>query len=295
MKKVYVGMAADLIHPGHLNIIMEAKQLGYVIVGLLTDEAIASYKRIPFLSYDQRKLIVENIKGVDEVISQKTLDYVPNLKKIKPDYVVHGDDWKIGIQKEVRREVIDTIKAWGGKLVETAYTKGISSTQLIRAVTERGITPDKRLKSLKILLNIKPILRSLEAHNGVTGLIVNNTKIERNGETREFDIIWLSSLTLSTAKGKPDTEIVDFSSRFQIIEEILEVTTKPIIVDGDTGGNTEQFKFRVRTLERLGVSAIIIEDKVGLKRNSLFGTNVKQEQETIENFCEKIREGNISH
>lgn len=294
MKKVYVGMSVDLIHHGHMKILREAEKLGYVIVGLLTDEAIASYKRLPFLNYDQRKLIVENIKGVCEVVSQESLDYVPNLKKIKPDYVVHGDDWKTGVQKEVRQKVIDTLKEWGGKLVEPKYTKGISSTQLINFVTERGITPDKRRKNLKRLLEVKPIIRVLEAHNGITGLIVDQTKIVKNGENREFDGIWLSSLTLSTAKGKPDTEVVDFSSRFQIIEEILEVTTKPVIVDGDTGGKTEHFKFRVKTLERLGVSAIIIEDKTGDKRNSLLGIDVKQEQDTVENFSEKLREGKKS-
>lgn len=294
MKKVYVGMSADLIHHGHINILREAEKLGYVIVGLLSDEAIASYKRLPLLNYRQRKMIIENIKGVGEVVSQESLDYVPNLKKIKPDYVVHGDDWKTGVQKDVRQKVIDTLKEWGGKLVEPHYTKGISSTQLINFVKEQGITPDRRRKNLKRLLEVKPIIRVLEAHNGITGLIVDQTKIVKNGENREFDGIWLSSLTLSTAKGKPDTEVVDFSSRFQIIEEILEVTTKPVIVDGDTGGKTEHFKFRVKTLERLGVSAIIIEDKIGDKRNSLFGIDVKQEQDSVENFCDKLKEGKKS-
>jgi phosphoenolpyruvate phosphomutase len=291
-KTVYVGMSADIIHHGHLNIINEAKMLGKVIVGLLTDEAIASYKRLPLIPYNQRKIIVENIKGVDEVVPQEMLDYVPNLRKIKPDYVVHGDDWKTGIQIETRQRVIDALNEWGGELVEPKYTEGVSSTQLIDTLKERGVTPNKRLRSLRRLLDTKPILRFMEAHNGLTGLIVEKTSVQKGRQKREYDGLWLSSLTVSTSMGKPDTEVVDFSSRFQTIEEILEVTTKPIIVDGDTGGKIEHFRFKVRTLERLGVSAVIIEDKIGVKRNSLFGTDVFQEQDTIDNFCEKIKEGN---
>ena len=287
-------MSADLIHQGHLNIIAEGKKLGKVIVGLLTDEAIASYKRLPLIAFDERKLIVENLKGVEEVVPQKTLDYVPNLKEFQPDYVVHGDDWKTGVQRDVRQRVIDALSEWGGKLVEPKYTEGVSSTDLISAVKARGITPGKRMETLRRLINVKPIVRILEAHNGLTGLIVEKTSIEKDGKKIEFDGIWESSLTDSTSKGKPDTELVDFTSRFQSIEEILEVTTKPIIVDGDTGGKIEHFKFRVKTLERLGVSAIIIEDKVGSKRNSLFGTDVEQRQDSIENFSNKISEGKKS-
>ena len=294
MKKVYVGMSADLLHHGHLNIIKEAKKLGQVTVGLLTDKAITSYKRLPLIPYAQRKSIIESIKGVSEVIPQDTLDYVPNLYKIKPDYVVHGDDWKKGIQKETRKRVIDALKEWGGKLVEPKYTEGVSSTQLINAVTGKGTTPNKRLETLRRLLNAKPLVRILEAHNGITGLIVEKTKIPDVGQIREFDGMWLSSLVLSTSMGKPDTEVVDFSLRFRTIEEIFEVTTKPMIVDGDTGGSIEHFRFRVRTLERLGVSAIIVEDKVGAKRNSLFGTSVVQKQDTIDHFCKKISEGKRS-
>ena len=291
MKKVYVGMSADLFHHGHLNIINEAHKLGRVIVGLLTDKAIASYKRVPLLTYEQRKQIISSIQGVSEVVPQDTLDYIPNLRKLKPDYVVHGDDWKKGVQKEIRRKVINVLHEWGGELVEPKYTAGVSSTQLINNIMDRGITPNKRMESLKRILDIKPSIRVMEAHSGITGLIVEKTKVSVNNETREFDGIWLSSLTVSTSKGKPDTEVVDFTTRFQTIEEILEVTTKPIIVDGDTGGLIEHFRFRVRTLERLGVSAIIIEDKIGAKRNSLFGTDVYQEQDTIEGFCEKISVG----
>ena len=284
-------MSADIIHHGHLNIIKEAVKLGDVVVGLLTDQAIASYKRLPLIPFSQRKLIVENIKGVEEVVPQETLDYVPNLQKIKPDYVVHGDDWKTGVQKETRKRVIETLKKWGGILVEIEYTKGVSSTQLINNLKEKGITPNARLKSLKRILDIKQISSYMEAHNGLTGLIVEKANIVNNGGKNEFDGMWISSLTVSTSKGKPDTELVDFTARFQNIEEILEVTTKPIIVDGDTGGEIEHFRFRVRTLERMGVSAVIIEDKIGIKRNSLFGTDVKQEQDTIVHFCEKIRTG----
>ena len=293
-KLVYIGMSADLIHQGHLNIIHEGLKLGQVIIGLLTDEAIASYKRLPLIAFNERKLIVENLKGVAKVIPQKTLDYIPNLKEVKPDFVVHGDDWKTGVQKEVRQRVIDTLAEWGGELVEPKYTEGISSTDLISAVKAQGITPGKRMKTLRRLIGVKPIVRILEAHNGLTGLIVEKTQIKKEGKTIEFDGIWESSLTDSTAKGKPDTELVDFSSRFSTIEEILEVTTKPMIVDGDTGGRIDHFKFRVKTLERLGVSAIIIEDKIGDKRNSLFGTTVPQEQDSIDHFSQKISEGKKS-
>ena len=287
-------MSADLIHKGHLNIIHEGLKLGEVIIGLLTDEAIASYKRLPLIAFNERKLIVENLKGVAKVIPQKTLDYIPNLKELKPDFVIHGDDWKTGVQKEVRQRVIDTLVEWGGELVEPKYTKGISSTDLISAVMAQGITPGKRMKTLRRLIGSKPIVKILEAHNGLTGLIAEKTQIKKEGRTLEFDGIWESSLTDSTAKGKPDTELVDFTSRFQSIEEILEVTTKPILVDGDTGGKIEHFKFRVKTLERLGVSAIIIEDKIGDKRNSLFGTTVPQEQDSIDHFSQKISEGKKS-
>jgi len=293
-KQVYIGMSADLIHQGHINIIREGLKLGEVIIGLLTDEAIAGYKRLPLIAFNERKLIVENLKGVAKVIPQNTLDYVPNLKELKPDFVVHGDDWKTGVQKEVRQRVIETLAEWGGELVEPNYTEGISSTDLISAVKAQGITPGKRMKTLRRLIGVKPIVRILEAHNGLTGLIAEKTQIIKDGRTIEFDGIWESSLTDSTAKGKPDTELVDFSSRFSTIEEILEVTTKPMIVDGDTGGRIDHFKFRVKTLERLGVSAIIIEDKIGDKRNSLFGTTVPQEQDSIDHFSQKIHEGKKS-
>jgi len=290
-KTVYVGMSADLIHPGHLNIIKEASKLGDVIIGLLTDHAIASYKRLPYLEFAHRKEVVENIKGVIEVVPQETLDYRPNLKKLRPDYVVHGDDWKEGIQSSTRQNVIETLNEWGGKLIEVPYTKGISSTMLNKALNEVGTTPEIRLKRLRRLISSKKIVRIIEAHNGLTGLIVEQTQVNINGEVREFDGMWASSLTDSTSKGKPDIEAVDITARVSMINDLIEVTTKPIIFDGDTGGKTEHFVFTVRTLERLGVSAVIIEDKVGLKKNSLFGTDVEQKQETIELFCEKIKTG----
>lgn len=290
-KHVYVGMSADLVHPGHLNILKKASELGKVTVGLLTDKAIASYKRLPFMPFEQRKLVIENIKGVFNVVAQETLDYTPNLRKLKPGFVVHGDDWKEGVQRNVRQSVIDTLAEWNGKLVEVPYTKGISSTGLNEALKEIGTTPDIRRNKLRRLLNAKPLLRFIEAHNGLTGLITENVKVPSNSGAKEFDGMWSSSLTESTAKGKPDIEAVDFTSRMQTLNDIMEVTTKPIIYDADTGGKIEHFKFTVRTLERLGISAAIIEDKVGLKKNSLLGNDVMQKQATIEDFCEKIKMG----
>lgn len=291
LKKVYVGMSADMIHPGHLNIIKEASNLGQVTIGLLTDKAIASYKRLPALNYEQRKIIVESIKGVEKVVPQNELDYVPNLRKLKPDYVVHGDDWKKGVQSQTRQRVIDALKEWGGVLHEVPYTKGISSTQLNQSLKEVGTTPNIRMERFRRLIESKPIVKVLEAHNGLTGLIVEHISVEQDGRQKEFDAMWLSSLTDSTAKGKPDIEAVDVTSRLHSLNDILEVTTKPIVYDGDTGGIPEHFVFTVKTLERLGVSAIIIEDKTGLKKNSLFGTDVPQTQASIEDFCYKISAG----
>lgn len=290
-KIVYAGMSADIIHPGHLNILKEAQKYGRVIVGVLTDAAIASYKRLPYLNYEQRALIVSNLKGVSEVVPQKTLDYRPNLEKIRPDYVIHGDDWKQGVQAKTRQQIVEKLAEWGGKVIDVPYTKGISSTMLNERLKEIGTTPDIRLKRLRRLLNAKKIVRICESHSGLTGLIIENTSVKVNNINREFDGMWASSLTDSTSKGKPDIEAVDLTTRLHDLNDALEVTTKPIIFDGDTGGLPEHFVFTVRTLERLGISAIIIEDKVGLKKNSLFGTEVKQEQDSIEGFCEKIQAG----
>ncbi len=287
-KTVYVGMSADLVHPGHINILKIAAEYGDVTVGLLTDQAIASYKRLPYMNFEQRKAVIDNIKGVSQVIPQQTLDYRPNLQKIRPDYVVHGDDWKKGVQSETRQQVIDTLQQWNGKLIEPAYTDGISSTALNKSLKEIGTTPDIRRSRLKRLMQAKSTIRIMEAHNALSGLIIENIKTD-NGI--EFDGIWSSSLTDSTSKGKPDIEAVDLSSRLNTINEIFEVTTKPMIYDADTGGIPEHFAFTVRSLERTGVSAVIIEDKVGLKKNSLFGNEVPQLQDSIENFCHKIATG----
>jgi phosphoenolpyruvate phosphomutase len=291
MKTVYVGMSADLVHPGHINIITRAAKFGQVTVGLLTDKAIASYKRLPYLTYEQRRTVVKNIKDVEHVVPQDTLDYTDNLRKIRPDYVVHGDDWRSGVQAETRKKVIATLNDWGGKLVEVEYTKGISSTKLHEEMKAVGTTPNVRLKRLRRLIEAKDIVRVLEVHNGLTGLIVENLQYKNNGHIREYDCMWSSSLTDSTARGKPDIEAVDMTSRMSTVNEIFEVTTKPLIFDGDTGGRPEYFRFTVKSLERLGVSAIIIEDKIGLKKNSLIGTEVEQKQDNIESFCNKIRIG----
>jgi phosphoenolpyruvate phosphomutase / 2-hydroxyethylphosphonate cytidylyltransferase len=294
-KIVYIGMSADLIHPGHLNVIEAGRQLGRVIIGLLTDKAIASYKRVPYLNFEQRRIVIENIAGVCEVVAQDTLDYADNLRKIKPHYVVHGNDWQTGIQQATRQRVIDTLKEWGGELVEVPYTEGISSTAIQNSLRQVGVTPQNRLKRFKRILSAKPCMRVMEAHNGLSGLIVENTSCtDTQGRKHEFDAMWISSLTDSVAKGKPDIEAVDFTSRLQTLNEILEVTTKPIVFDGDTGGKIEHFSYTVRSLERLGVSAIIIEDKIGLKRNSLFAEQSSQEQDSIEAFCEKIKVGKRS-
>ena len=290
-KTIYAGMSADLIHPGHLNILKEAQKYGEVIVGLLTDSAIASYKRLPYLTFEQRKEIVENIKGVSKVVAQDTLDYEPNLLKYKPNFVIHGDDWREGVQKKVRQKVIDALAQWGGQLIEVAYTENISSTAIHQIMKEIGTTPQVRMQRLQRLLNNKPLIRVMEAHNGLTGLIVEHSNTKDGGKIKEYDGIWLSSLTEATAKGKPDIEFVDLTSRIATINDISEVTTKPIIFDGDTGGICEHFIFTVKTLERLGVSAVIIEDKIGLKKNSLFGDNVEQTQDSIENFSRKIQMG----
>jgi phosphoenolpyruvate mutase len=288
-KNVYVGMSADLIHPGHLNILAEAAKLGKVTVGVLTDSAIANYKRLPYMTYEQRSMIVSNLKLVENVVPQKTLDYTENLKLLKPEYVVHGDDWKEGVQRDTRKAVIDTLNEWGGELIEIPYTDGISSTKLNKAIKELGTTPQIRLSSLRRLLAAKPLITFLDVHNALSGLIIEHTEVEVGDKKRQFDGMWGSSLTDSTAKGKPDIEAVDVSSRMSTLSEILEVTTKPIIYDADTGGQVEHFKFTVKTLERLGISAVIIEDKTGLKKNSLLGNEVSQTQDTIENFSNKIR------
>lgn len=291
MKKVYVGMAADLIHHGHINIIRKASELGEVIVGVLTDKAIASYKRLPYLNYSEREAVVRALKGVSKVVPQRTLDYRPNIKRLRPDFVVHGDDWITGVQSKVRAQVVRELAKWGGKVIDVPYTQGISSTRLNKSISSNGTTPDRRRSQLKRLLNSKNLVRILETHSGISSLIVDNLEVEVKGTKKSFDGIWSSSLTDSTNKGKPDIEAVDTSDRVGTINSIFDVTIKPMIYDGDTGGLAEHFAFTVKTLERLGVSAVIIEDKAGLKKNSLLGNEVTQFQENIEDFCFKIKTG----
>lgn len=291
MKRVYLGVTADIVHPGIINIISEGAKLGELTVGLLTDSAIAAHKRLPHLDYEQRKRVVENIKGVAAVVPQEDWNYVPNLKKYKPDIIIHGDDWKTGALSKVREEVYETMKELGGEVVEIPYTKGIESSALAEQVRSIGTTPEIRMKTLRRLLQAKPVVRILEAHSGLSGLIIENIEVQKVDGVHRFDGMWSSSLTDSTCKGKPDIEAVDLTTRLQDLTNILECTTKPIIFDGDTGGKPEHFVFTVRTLERNGVSAVIIEDKVGLKKNSLFGTAAKQELATVEEFCHKISEG----
>ena len=285
MKTVYIAMTADLVTPSHVNIIQEARKLGEVVIGLLTDSAVAGYQRLPYMPYEERKIVIENIVGVKEVVPQETLDHVPNLLKIKPDIVFHRDDWNTGVLREARQRVIDTLKQWDGELVEPQNLPGITSMSLNLALREVGTTPQMRQGMLKRLLEAKPLVRVIEAHSGLTGLIAETVFVGSDDSVREFDGIWLSSLTDSALKAKPDIEYVD---RMTSISDILETTTKPIIFDGDTGGVTEHFVFMVRTLERLGVSAVIIEDKKGLKRNSLFGTDASQVQDDVEAFSHKI-------
>lgn len=290
-KKVYLGMIADIMHPGLINIINEGAKYGDVIIGLYTDKAIATHKRLPYLTYEQRETVVRSIHGVADVVPQDDWSYVPNLVKYKPDYIIHGDDWLEGPDKYIRDEVFKVMESLGGKVIEIPYTKGITSSGLAEELESLGTTPQARLKSLRRLITAKPIVRIMESHCGLTGLIIEHTKVEVGNEIREFDGMWASSLTDSTSKGKPDIEAVDLTTRLHDLNDSLEVTTKPVIYDGDTGGKTEHFVFTVRTLERLGVSAVIIEDKVGLKQNSLFGTDAVQTQDTIEGFCAKIKAG----
>lgn len=290
-KTVYMCFSADVLHSGHIAIIKKAKELGELTIGVLSDEAIAGYKRFPMIPFAERVALFENIVGVDKVVEQKELSYVETLKKLKPNYVVHGDDWKEGFQKPIREEAIETLKAWSGELVEFPYSNSETYDELEKQVRARLGMPDSRRGRLKKLIELKGCINAIESHSGITGLIAETTTVIENGKTFGFDAIWMSSLCDSTAKGKPDIELVDMTSRFRTIDDIMEVTTKPIIFDGDTGGLVEHFVYTVRSLERMGVSMIIIEDKCGLKKNSLFGTEVVQTQETIEKFSEKISAG----
>lgn len=290
-KTVYLGMIGDIMHPGYINIINKAAERGEVMVGLFTDKAIASHRRLPYLTWEQRKVVVESISGVAKVVPQDDWSYIPNLLKYKPDYIIHGDDWQEGRNKALRDEVYKTMEKIGGEVIEIPYTKNVTASGIRAEIDALGVTPAMRLSSLRRLIAAKPIVRILESHNGLTGLIVEHTTITTDEGERAFDGMWASSLTDSTSKGKPDIEAVDLTTRLHDLNDTLEVTTKPVIFDGDTGGKTEHFAFTVRTLERLGISAVIIEDKVGLKQNSLFGTDAVQTQDSIENFCAKIQAG----
>ncbi len=291
MKQVYVSFASDIIHGGHMNIIKKAAALGEVTAGLMTDEVVLSYFRRPVLSFESRVEIMENIKGISHVIPQKTLSYRDVIRERKPDIVVHGDDWKTGMMKPIREEVIALLAEYGGELVEYPYTYKEEYDRLERKQIEQLSIPDLRRGQLRSLLKIKKTVRIMEAHSGITGLIVEKTCVLKDQKAYQFDGMWVSSLCDSTAKGKPDIELVDMTSRFRTIDDIMEVTSKPIILDGDTGGLIEHFVYNIRTMERIGVSAVIIEDKTGLKKNSLFGVEVEQTQDTIENFCAKIHAG----
>ena len=290
-RTVYMCFSTDMIHSGHISIIRKAEKLGKLIIGVLSDEAVMSYKRFPLLPFEERKTMFENISGVYKVVEQKTLSYKDNLESFKPDYVVHGDDWKVGFQKPIRDEVCSILVTYGGQLVEYPYSNDEKYKELEKRARFELATPDIRRARLKKALATKGTITAMEAHSGLTGLIVENTVVEECGGARQFDAMWVSSLCDSTAKGKPDIELVDMTSRFRTIDDICEVTTKPIIFDADTGGLTEHFTYTVRSLERMGVSMAIIEDKTGLKKNSLFGNEVAQTQDSIENFSAKIRAG----
>ncbi len=287
-KSVYCALSADILHEGHINVLKIANKLGDLIVGLLTDNAIASYKKLPHLNFNQRKIIVKNIKFVKNVVPQKTLDYTDNLNLLKPDIVIHGDDWKSGIQKNIRKKVIKTIKKWNGKLVEPKFSKNISSDSIKQKISKIGTSPDTRRSKLKRLLDAKKIVRILECHSALTGLIIEDLKITDKNRYEEFDGMWSSSLTDSLLRGKPDNQSVDYSSRINGLSPILDVTTKPIIFDGDNGGRIEHLPFLIKTLERNGISAVVLEDKVGLKKNSLFDNQKNVQQDTIKKFSRKL-------
>ncbi|MCR5272034.1 MAG: phosphoenolpyruvate mutase [Lachnospiraceae bacterium] len=290
-RTVYMCFSSDVLHGGHIAIIKKAQKLGKLIIGVLSDEAVASYKRMPLVPASERKIMFENVVGVSKVVDQNTLSYKDNLMKYKPDIVVHGDDWDEGFQKPIRDEVTSILASYGGRLVEYPYSDDKKYEDIQKRTRANLAMPDIRRGALRRMLKAKGTVIAMEAHDGLTGLVVENTVVHENGGAHQFDAMWVSSLCDSTAKGKPDIELVDMTSRFRTIEDLTEVTTKPIIFDGDTGGKTEHFVYTVRSLERLGVSMIIVEDKTGLKKNSLFGTEVKQTQDTIEHFSKKIRAG----
>ncbi|MCR5835304.1 MAG: phosphoenolpyruvate mutase [Lachnospiraceae bacterium] len=290
MKKVYTCFTTDYVHAGHLNIINEAKKYGEVIVGVLSDEAMVKYNRFPSISFEERMELIRGIEGVSRVIVQEEVMYDKIIEEIHPDYVVHGDNWLEGPMRAIRDNVESLLSAYGGKVIDVPYTYNDEVRRIDLRIKEKMSMPEYRRKRLKQLIDLRHLVKAIEVHSGLTGLIAEKTVVEHDGEIDQFDAMWISSLCDSTAKGKPDIEVVDMTSRLKTIDEVMEVTTKPIIFDGDTGGKTEHFVYTVRTLERMGVSAVIVEDKIGLKKNSLFGTEVEQTQDTIEHFCHKISE-----
>lgn len=291
MKTIYTCFCTDIIHEGHLNIIREAEKYGEVIVGVLSDEAMIRFNRFPSISFEERIDMVKAIEGVSKVIIQQEIMYDKVLREIHPDYVIHGDNWKHGAMTAIRDNVLQILDSYGGQLIEVPYTYNENIRRVDARMKEKLSMPEYRRKRLKALIKLCPIVKALEVHSGLTGLIAEKTVVVNEKGLDQFDAMWISSLCDSTAKGKPDIELVDITSRFRTINDVMEVTTKPIIFDGDTGGLKEHFVYTVRSLERMGVSAIIIEDKIGLKKNSLFGTEVVQAQDTIEHFCEKIAAG----
>ena len=293
-KIVYLPMAADIINSGHLNIINQAKKYGNIVVGLFTDSAIAEYKSLPLINYQQRLEIIQNVKGINKIVKQDTWDFTKNLKKLKPDFLIHGDDWKEGIQKSMRKKVIKTLKIWKGKLIEVPYSKKTSTSKIHEKIKSLYFNTESRVSRLKRLIESKKIVRILEAHNSLTGLIIENLKLVKNKRFLEFDGMWSSSLTDSAIRGKPDNQSVDYSTRMIGLNEILDVTNKPLIFDADNGGMIEHLSYLIRGLERAGVSAVVIEDKVGLKKNSLFKNQSGVKQDSISNFCKKLKKVNNS-
>lgn len=291
MSVVYTCFCTDVIHEGHLNIIQCAKKYGTVVVGVLSDAAMVRYNRFPTIPFEERLELVKNIDGIERVIVQNDVMYDQVIQELHPDFVIHGDNWKTGPESAIRANVLALLEQYGGKLIEPAYTYNENVKRVDERLKEKLAMPEYRRKRLKQLIELRSTIKAIEVHSGLTGLIAEKTIVENDGEFDQFDAMWVSSLCDSTAKGKPDIELVDMTSRYRTIDDVMEVTTKPIIFDGDTGGITEHFVYMVRTLERMGVSAVIIEDKTGLKKNSLFGTEVQQTQDTIENFSEKITAG----
>ncbi len=291
LKTVYTCFCTDVIHEGHLNILRKAKEYGQVTVGVLCDAAMIKYNRFPTITMDERKKMILDTGLADAVMVQNEIMYDHVIEQLRPDYIIHGDNWREGPERAIRSNVIKNLETYGGELVEVGYTRSETVRKIDANIREKLAMPEYRRKRLRQLLKLRPVVKTIEVHSGLTGLIAEKTVVEHNGEFDQFDAMWLSSLCDSTAKGKPDIELVDMSSRMRTIDDVMEVTTKPIILDGDTGGLVEHFIYNVRTLERMGVSAVIIEDKTGLKKNSLFGTEVEQTQDSIENFCHKIRAG----